>query len=149
MRAGAAALAALPPSLVVRHAPADGPAPSSSSSSRASQQRAPPTRRPDGTLSFPDAPAAFRPTLSPEEVLRAGAFGGGYFRTIASRVTGRVHVDAWRELPAAWVAGLVPAKALAAPRYDPAANKYGVRSGQDLRDWEEQGWIAAQDPFGW
>lgn len=107
-----------------------------------------PTRRADGSLAFADAPA-FRPTLTPEQVLRGGAWGGGYFRAIASGVTGRVHEGAWRELPQAWLAGLSVPTRLAAPAYNAAVNKFGVRSGQDLRDWEGSAWITAQDPFGW
>ena len=107
-----------------------------------------PTRRADGSLAFADAPA-FRPTLTPEQVLRGGAWGGGYFRAIASGVTGRVHEGAWRELPQAWLAGLSVPTRLAAPAYNAAVNRFGVRSGQDLRDWEGSAWITAQDPFGW
>ena len=109
---------------------------------------APPTRAPDGTLHFTGFPA-FRPNLTPEEVLRGGAFGGSYFRCIASGVTGKVEVEAWRELPAAWRAGLSVARLLASPTYSPGVNKFGVRSGQDLRDWEGSGWIDRQDPLGW
>jgi hypothetical protein len=91
----------------------------------------------------------FTPNLSPEEVLRLGSFGGYYFRAIASGVTGRVHVDAWRELPPAWLAGLDVARQVASAEYRPAANSFRVGSGLDLREWEKSGWIDAQDPFGW
>lgn len=43
-------------------------------------------RLPDGTLTFADCPS-FTPNLTPEEVLRKGSFGGGYFRDIYSSVT--------------------------------------------------------------
>lgn len=87
--------------------------------------------------------------MTPEEVLRAGAFGGGYFRPITSGVTRCRYTGAWREFPAAWFAGLdVPTRA-AAPVYDAAVNRYGVRCGQDLLAWESSGWIAKSDPYGW
>jgi hypothetical protein len=31
-----------------------------------------------------------------------GSFGGGYFRTIRSSVTGEVHTRAWQEFPKEW-----------------------------------------------
>jgi hypothetical protein len=108
----------------------------------------PPTRSADGEFHF-RSHSDFKPNLSPEEVLRLGSFGGTYFRTIASSVTGKVHVDAHLELPAQWISGLNISKCIASPTYDAKVNKYKVKSGQDLRDWEESGWIVPQDPFGW
>ena len=40
-----------------------------------------PTRDDDGCLVFEDA-SAFRPNLTPAEVIKRGSFGGGYFRSI-------------------------------------------------------------------
>ena len=37
---------------------------------------------------------------------QAGAFGGGYFRDITSRVTGRRYKDAWKEFPKEWFANV-------------------------------------------
>jgi hypothetical protein len=95
-----------------------------------------PTRTgPGGGFRFSAAPganseekaraASFQPNRSPEEVLRAGAFGGTYFRTITSGVTKQTHKDAWKELPVSWTKGLAPAQALARPwaKYNLAANK--------------------------
>lgn len=108
-----------------------------------------PGRDPSGRLKFPDHPE-FHPNLTPAEVLRSGSFGGYYFRPIASGVTGLVHVDAWREFPEDWFTGMNPALQLANPSKEPArVNKFKVDCGQDLRAWEESGWINAQDPFGW
>ena len=111
-----------------------------------------PTRDASGAFHFSKLPAdvthAFTPNMSPEEVLRAGSFGGYYFRTIASGVTGFVYENAWRELPPAWLAGLSP-KSYAAQKYNAAVNKFGVKSGLDLAEWEESTWISKLDPFGW
>lgn len=97
------------------------------------------------------AAAAFRPNRSPEEVLRAGAFGGTYFRTIDSGVVKATLSGAWKELPASWIEGLEPSTHLARPwaKYNAALNKYGVKSGTTLEDWEGSGWITKYDPFGW
>ena len=102
----------------------------------------------NGFLYFSDKPN-FRPNLTPAEILQSGAFGGGYFRTIRSGVTGLTYIDAWKEFPAEWVAGLNIKKQLASPNYNPSVNKHGVKCGQDLNAWESSGWIVAQDPFGW
>jgi len=97
---------------------------------------------------FADAPT-FHPTVSPEEVLRAGAFGGTYFRPITSGVTGRRYVRAWEELPPGWLAGLNVRRVVGSPTYAPSVNRHGVKCGQGLDAWEASGWITAQDPYGW
>ena len=33
--------------------------------------------------------------------------------------------------------------------YDKKINKYGVRAGTTLEDWENAGWITKYDPYGW
>jgi len=83
--------------------------------------------------------------------LKAGAFGGTYFRTIRSAVTNQTHKgrDAVKEYPKDWFEGLEPKVHLHSPIYNPAINKYGVRCGGGLDMWETSGWIAAQDPYGW
>jgi hypothetical protein len=136
-------LAAVPPHLVERTAQGVRPAEQVSW-----YTGAPPTRDADGFLHFRDHPT-FSPNLTPAEVLQQGGFGGYYYRPIASGVTGKVHVDAWKEFPADWFTGLTPSKHLANVSYDSSVNKYKVRSGQDLRAWESSSWIWSKDPFGW
>jgi len=110
----------------------------------------PPTRGADGVFAFADHPT-FRPNMSPEEVLRAGSFGGTYFRPIRSSVTGELIKDAvTATLPAAWHKGLT-ARELTTPMdaYDASVNAYGVKCGGSLEMWEGSGWISAVDPYGW
>lgn len=107
-----------------------------------------PTRDADGTLLFADHPE-FRPNLTPKEVLQMGSFGGTYFRTIESGVTGQTHEDAWKELPADWLEGLDIPTQVASQHYSEEVNKYGVKCGGSLEMWEESGWITEIDPFGW
>lgn len=64
-----------------------------------------PGRSSDGYLIFPDYPE-FTPNLTPKEVLQLGSFGGTYFRTIQSGVTGETYADAWKEFPMDWFDGL-------------------------------------------
>lgn len=105
-----------------------------------------------------DAPASlksyvskFRPNRSPEQILRAGAFGGTYFRPIQSGVVKQKLSTVWKELPAEWIEGLAADVYLARPwaKYDVKVNKYGVKCGQTLEEWESSGWISSYDPFGW
>ena len=47
-----------------------------------------PSRNKDNEFVFKDFPD-FCPNLSPEEIFRAGSFGGTYWRPISSSVTGK------------------------------------------------------------
>ncbi len=73
-----------------------------------------PDRLDNGALSFGDYPQ-FRPNRTPKQViqivlqvslprkvLQAGSFGGTYFRTIKSGVTGLEYKEAWKEFPSDW-----------------------------------------------
>jgi len=114
-----------------------------------------PVRAPCGRLRFADLPPplakAFRPRLTPEQVIRAGAFGGIYFNPVGGKpgIHGRhVSIDA-AEFPPAWFEGL-PVDAYAARRYDASRNAFGVKAGQDQAFWEEKGWMRRDlDPRGW
>jgi hypothetical protein len=112
-----------------------------------------PTRGPAAevtrTYRFADRPE-FRPNLSPEEVMRAGSFGGTYFRPIASAVSGETYTaaQAMADLPAAWLKGM-PAASLSSATYDKEVNTFGVPCGGSLDMWESSGWINPVDPYGW
>lgn len=99
---------------------------------------------------FHDYPG-FRPNLSPAEVLRAGAFGGAYFRTIHSRAAKRrfeegVHL----EFPPSWFEGIDDVgRSIFSADYRKEVNRYKVKSGNDLDFWENKGWMRSQDPYGW
>ena len=86
--------------------------------------------------------------MTPEEVLRAGSFGGTYFRPIHSKVTGEDYSGVWRELPPEWLAGLDVQRLVASAVYRNEVNTYGVSCGGDLDMWEGSGWICATDPYG-
>ena len=92
----------------------------------------------------------FRPNLSPEQILNAGAFGGTYFRSIASKTAGNTFpVGAHLEFPPEWFERLNVDKMVTSPNYQKEVNKYGVKSGNDLDFWEQKGWMREQDPYGW
>ena len=100
--------------------------------------------------SFKDYPE-FKPNLSPEQVLKMGSFGGTYFRPIYSSVTKKHYKseDVIKEYPKSWFKGLDIDKMIISPNYDKNVNKYKVKCGSDLEDWEKSGWMNKQDPYGW
>tara|TARA_B100001093_G_C26823935_1_gene1013189 strand:- start:379 stop:984 length:606 start_codon:yes stop_codon:yes gene_type:complete len=107
-----------------------------------------PSRLENNEFSFPDFPI-FRPNISPEEILRNGSFGGTYFRNIRSRVTEQDYVDTWKELPADWIANLDVSEYVSSDVYRKNVNKYKVKCGSSLDEWESSGWINQADPYGW
>jgi hypothetical protein len=93
----------------------------------------------------------FHPNRTPEEVLRAGSFGGTYFRPIPSAVT-NVHYNAQDVLKDTvkkeWIDGL-PMNMLTSKTYDKQLNKFRAKCGGSLGMWESSGWITSVDPYGW
>ncbi|SPO20766.1 uncharacterized protein UTRI_00243 [Ustilago trichophora] len=104
-----------------------------------------------GALVFEKKYAQFRPNVTPDEMLREGAFGGTAFRDYYSRVLQRpIDVEAeLAELPEHWLENLDVDDMLRRPQLEPSRNKYKVKAGQSLEDWEKAGWIRPLDPRGW
>ena len=97
---------------------------------------------------FPDFPA-FRPNLTPAEVIQLGSFGGTYFRPIYSSIVKKqFHDEAWKELPQEWLKGLNIQRVVASSKYRVEVNKYHDKCGQGLEEWENSGWITSVDPYG-
>ena len=76
---------------------------------------------------------AFRPQLTPSEMLALGVFGGKYMTDCAA------------EYPKAWFARA----RLCSTRHDPKLNCFGVNASQPLSVWRAKGWIDDEDPRGW
>lgn len=76
---------------------------------------------------------AFKPQLTPKQMLQLGIFGGDYFNEIPS------------EFPAEWFEGvnLSPGGAIAELNY------FKVNASQPLSVWQKKGWIYFEDPKGW
>ena len=96
---------------------------------------------------YPD----FKPNLTPKEVFKMGAFGGTYFRPIKSSVTGKSYKseNVIKEYPKSWFTGINKKTHVISSKYDKNINKYKVKCGSSLEDWEKNGWIDKQDPYGW
>lgn len=108
-----------------------------------------PIKNADGNLVFKDHPE-FRPNLTPKEVLQAGSFGGTYYRSIKSGVTGETYgKDQWKEFPRDWFEGLNIGRQITSQSEDLSVNKYKATCGGDLNMWESSGWITPIDPYGW
>ena len=99
---------------------------------------------------FKDHPE-FKPNLSPHQILKMGAFGGTYFRPIYSSVTKKHYKseDVIKEYPKSWFKDIDIEKMVTSSKYDKKVNKYGVKCGSELEDWERSGWMHEQDPYGW
>lgn len=77
--------------------------------------------------------SAFRPELTPKDMLELGVFGGKYM------------TDCTTEFPSDWFDN---AK-LCSTRHDPELNYFGVNASQPLEEWRRRGWIHKDDPRGW
>ena len=54
------------------------------------------------------------------------------------------------DLPRSWYSNLDISRYLTNPEYDAEVNKYGVKCGQSIEEWEAAGWIDhGVDPRGW
>jgi len=76
---------------------------------------------------------AFKPELTPKEMLELGVFGGKYLS------------DCQKEFPKSW---FVRAK-LSHEKHDAKLNYFKVNASQPLSVWKKNGWIYRDDPRGW
>jgi len=76
---------------------------------------------------------AFKPELTPKQMLELGVFGGKYM------------TDCQNEFPKDWFTN---AK-LCHEFHDPKLNFFGVNASQPLSVWIKKGWINENDPRGW
>lgn len=103
------------------------------------------------TIVFADRPE-FTPNLTPRQIFEQGAFGGSYWRKLHSAVTKLVYENMWVEIPDLQLMVMndpTKRQLLDSPVQNSMVNKYGVKAGSDLEEWESKGWIVAQDPYGW
>jgi hypothetical protein len=113
------------------------------------QNKVKPVRKTDKTLYFSDHPE-FKPNLTPKQIFEMGSFGGTYWRPIYSSVTKKNYKNIHKKYPASWWKN-VPEEHLTKPfdEYDNSINKYKVKSGTTLEEWEDSGWITKYNPYGW
>lgn len=97
---------------------------------------------------FEDFPE-FRPNLTPKQIFERGSFGGTYWRPIYSSVTGKNYKNKHKKYPKDWFD--LPNNMLTNnwEDYDKSINKYNVKVGSTLEEWEEKDWINKKHPYGW
>jgi hypothetical protein len=97
---------------------------------------------------FKDHPE-FKPNLTPRQMFLKGIFidQGGYWRPIYSSVAGEELSNQHKEFP---FLNDLPKDLLINPSKDyKNLNKYGVKCGSSLLDWEGKNWIKPPDFYGW
>ena len=110
-------------------------------------------RRPSSQRSQkPSIMPTFTPNVKPRMVFKKGAFGGTYFRIIESDVVGTkiLAKHSIKEFEdKGWWKGIDTDKMVTSSVYRKDVNKYGVKVGSSLEDWESKNWIFKYDPYGW
>ena len=84
----------------------------------------------------------FKPNRTPEEIIRAGSFGGTYFRPIVSSVTNVRYIPSnvlKDTVESEWIANLDKKTMLTSSTYNASVNKYKVKCGGSLGMWESSG----------
>ena len=74
----------------------------------------------------------FGANKTPVEVIKAGAFGGTYFKEAYSRVNEKWYRKSWKETDQLKD---IDQKYYCSNYYDISVNKYGVKCGTSLRFW--------------
>jgi hypothetical protein len=103
----------------------------------------------NGIYYFKDYPK-FQPNISPEELFRYGSFGGTYWRQIKSKFYKNKLKNKHLKYPKSWWKN-IPNNNMTLPfeKYDKTINKYGVKVGSTLEEWETNGWMRKSHPYGW
>ena len=107
-----------------------------------------------GIIHFDDYPE-FQPNLTPREIFEKGSFGGTYWRPIYSSVINKDLKNQHRSKK--WNVDEIfkglDDNILTKSKCDIKINKYKVRVGQSLEEWERErkggSWIREDDPYGW
>lgn len=99
---------------------------------------------------FEDYPE-FTPNLTPREMFELGSFGGTYWRPIYSSIVNK-HLSNQHRVKKHNIDELFKGLSddiLTRTKQDIKLNKYGVKAGSSLHEWESNGWITKHDPYGW
>ena len=88
----------------------------------------------------------FTPDYAPYEIMKYGAYldQGGYWRPIYSRILNKEIKNDYQKYD---FDNINLNKLICKP--DHTRNKYGVKCGLSLIEWEDNGWIDPIDPRGW
>jgi hypothetical protein len=102
-----------------------------------------------GEIIFMDFPE-FKPNLTPKEIFELGSFGGTYWRPIKSKITKKNYENIHLKYPKKWWKNITENKLTTNwDNYNINVNKYKVKVGSTLEEWEEKKWIRESHPYGW
>ncbi|WVQ63205.1 uncharacterized protein L199_001356 [Kwoniella botswanensis] len=137
----------IPKAKIIQLAP--GPSYSSSSSEETHERAPRPGRGDDGRLIFEGRwEGVFTPNLTPQEMFEGGAFGGGFFADTYSNIL-KSELSSKDDISSLPFVIPNPTKLLSNTDPDGENNRFRVRAGQSLQEWEKAGWIWKEDPRGW
>lgn len=105
-------------------------------------------RHPGDAIFFDDHPE-FTPNVTPQEMFELGVFGGTYYRPIYSSVLQTHLKDQHQEFRELGWWDRISEDMISSSTCNNKINRYGVKAGSSLHDWESKGWIMEQDPYGW
>jgi hypothetical protein len=88
----------------------------------------------------------FQPNVTPQKMFQQGSFGGTYWRPIYSSVTRKKYKNIHKKY--SFLAN-VSEEFLSSTKYDHKKNKYSVKVGSTLEEWENNNWIHELHPYGW
>lgn len=112
----------------------------------------PPKRQSNGNIIFENNNRHFMPNVTPKEMIQGGIFGGTAFRPFYSRIL-KQQLDPQEEMdefPNDWFEGITNKdERLTSTIYEAEVNRFGVKAGQTLEEWESNNWIRAPDYRGW
>ena len=102
-----------------------------------------------GEIIFKDFPD-FTPNLTPIEIFELGSFGGTYWRQIKSSITNKKYENVHKKYPEEWWKNIKDDKLTNKwDNYNVKVNKYNVKVGSTLEEWEENKWITENHHYGW
>ena len=101
------------------------------------------------TISFDEYPQ-FKPNLTPRQIFELGSFmdKGGYWRPVYSSVLDKNLENCHLEFRKYLFYDL-PEYLLVNNDKNALLNRYKVKCGSSLSDWESKNWISKHDPYGW
>ena len=88
----------------------------------------------------------FNPNKTPIQIIKKGAFGSTYFRSVYSNINKKWYKSSWKKIIHL---KNIDAKFYAWDYYDINVNKSGVKCGTSLRFWDNKDWINKINPYGW
>jgi len=88
----------------------------------------------------------FQPNITPHKIFQKGSFGGTYWRPIYSAVTKTKYENIHKQYS---FLTKVSEELLSSSIYDNNKNKYNVKVGSSLEEWENKNWINKSHPYGW